>query len=124
MSHFTKIEVKIDSIKALEEALEQMGYESITGRHVMENDFNQSREVDLEVKDLPVGFVRNEEGEFEMEADWWGTGINGDDFAQEITQLHSKYKTLDSLKRDGWKIKKEETLEDGRIKLKVSRWSS
>jgi hypothetical protein len=124
MSHFTKIEVKIDSIKALEEALEQMGYESITGRHTMKNDFSQSREVDLEVKELPVGFTRNDEGEFEMEADWWGTGINGDDFAEELTQLHSKYKTLDSLKQDGWKVKSEETMEDGRIKLKVSRWSS
>jgi len=124
MSHFTKIEVKIDSLEALEEALEQMGYEAITGTHTMRNDYGQSREVELEVKDLPVGFIMNDEGELEMEADWYGTGINGDNFAQEVTQLHSKYKTLDSLKKDSWKVKKETTKEDGTIKLEVSRWSS
>jgi hypothetical protein len=126
MSHFTKIEVRFDSLEALKDALKQMGYSVIEGRHTMRNRWNDSREVDLEVAELrsQVGFTQNQDGTIEMHADWYGLGINHNEFTQQLTQLHSKYKTLDSLRRDGWKLVKETVADDGKIQLQVRRWVS
>ena len=129
MSHLTKLDLKLDSLSAVKKALEEMGYQvrQEDQRHTVDSKWGWNMDVDISAnKDgvqMPVGFRLNEEtGEIETQADWYDMDINQSEFEQKINQLHSKHKTIDTVKKKGYKVANATADENGKIKMKATRW--
>lgn len=125
MSHLVKVDVKVDNTEALKQSLEEMGYEVREGQHTL-SAWGWKMNCDFSIKkngrQLMVGFKELEDGTIKIEADWYGTGIGREKFQEDLNQLHSKHKTVNIVRKKGWKLGKEKVLEDGTIEIRASRW--
>src|SRR4030042_3611541 len=88
MSHFSRITTKFRHKLALIQGLEEMGYTvetdtTIKGYHGLHN-------VDIAVNKIQgygIGFARNNNGTYDMVADWWGiAGTGQKKIADELKQ--------------------------------------
>lgn len=126
MSHKTELKVNVDNQEALEQALEEMGFKVRKGKHTL-NAWDWKMDCDLSIlkdeKQLNIGFKKQEDGTFSVEADWWGTGINEKDFRDDLNQFHSKHKVSNWLKNNKYKVAYAEE-EDGCLVVTGTRWAS
>ena len=125
MSHKTPVQVNIDNERALIQALEEMGYEARVEKHELKA-FQWKMDCDVSVikdgKQLNLGF-KKVDNHYEMEADWWGTGINPKDFQEQLNQKHSKHKVKNWFLDNNYKVSYEEQ-EDGSLVVVGSKWRS
>jgi len=125
MSHLVSITVELDSMDAVAQALEEMGYDVRREQHTL-SAFGWKMNCDLSIKkngkQLMVGFKQNEDGSITSEADWYGSGINRDKFTKELTQLHAKHKTVNALNKRRWKVGEFVKQADGSLKATARRW--
>lgn len=135
MSHFTKLQTKIADPETLVSCLERMGLEVreagiITG-------YQGNRQAVEIIAHMPVGydigFVRNAEGYYDVVADWWG--VKGTDatlmrerLEQEMIALQNEIRreyaaatVIKEVQNQGFEIVKQETDEDGRIRILARR---
>src|SRR5919202_305429 len=104
MSHFTKVQTKISDLDCLKQALEDLQYTCREGEVRVRGWRGQWSEADLAV-DLGgpynIGFRKAAQGNYEVVADWWGVEV----------------------RRRGFSVAEDETLEDNTIRLVVRKWS-
>ena len=123
MSHFTTIKVRIKQGEVLHQILQELGYR--VECNVMVRGFAGDRTpaeyVIRQRNGYDIGFRRSGE-DYEIVADFWGLGIDGQKFINDISQKYA-YKTLmASVQAEGFNIEGEETLEDGTVRVVVGRW--
>jgi hypothetical protein len=125
MSHKVKIHANVDNEVALIQALEEMGYEVRKGPHKL-SAFDWTMDCDLSIvkngKQLNVGFKKVGD-KFEMEADWWNTGINPKEFEEQLNVGHGKHKVANWFLEKGYKVSYE-TAEDGSLVVVGKRWKA
>jgi len=127
MSVLKTINIKVDNIEALKQAIKELGYEFIEGRRTMHTVYGDSDEVILQLKDddteLPVGFIENDDGTYTMKADWYGLGINNEEFEQDLNVAYSKHKVINTVTQNGYSF---DTMNENQeeIELKFSLWES
>jgi hypothetical protein len=123
MSHYTKVDCKVDNMDALKKALSEMGYGYREGSHDI-TSYGQTRTLELSVlrdkAQMPIGWIK-EGSNLALEGDFYGTGINSVEFGNEVSRLHTKYKTEDWLKKKGYRVK-HEVDEEGRMVVVGSKW--
>lgn len=108
MSHFQVYECNVSNVDYIKKSLEEMGL-GYKENVVMTDWYKQNREAELAVvqngKVLPLGWLRNEEGELQLQADWFDCrGIRQQDFTQQLQQLHAKHQTLEVCEEAGWMV--------------------
>lgn len=123
MSHYTKVDCKVDNMDALKKALTEMGYGYREGSHDI-TSFGNTRTFEISIlkdnKQIPVGWI-NKENTLKLEGDFYMTGINSAEFGNEVSRLHTKYKTEDWLKKKGYRVK-HEVNEEGKMVVVGSKW--
>lgn len=135
MSHLTKVsDLKLNDLECIKSSLKEMGFDYIDGKHVMKTYFGEQKEVDLEVvkdsKSTEIGFIKNEEGQFEVETDEWGfggrVGISLNKFTESILMLHTKYKAIKEMEKKGFSVQSCKTVNingEEQIELVMANWS-
>lgn len=132
MSHLTKIEVKVDSMAAIEAALKEMGFginKNADGTKHRLKAYAWTMDCDISAtknnKQLYIGFAQDGD-QVKAQYDLYGSGVNASDFNQKLQQLHSKHKTIDIVKKNKWKVDEDniETDENGNIIMYASRWTA
>jgi len=122
MSHFTNVQVQIKSAKDIMECLTEMGYQLINVKTV--TGYGKMKEmVDFAVKTegYSIGFRRNNEGVFEIVADWWGVkGVTEKEFVSNLCIAYAEKKVRSFAQRKGFKLI-EESAESGKQFLLVRR---
>ena len=122
MSHFTNVQVQIKSAKDIIECLTEMGYQIITVQTV--NGYGNTKEmVDFAVKTegYSIGFRRNNEGVFDIVADWWGVkGVTEREFISNLCVAYAEKKVRSFAQRKGFRLI-EESVESGKQFLLVKR---
>jgi len=122
MSHFTNVQVQIKSAKDIIECLTEMGYQVINVKTV--TGYGKTKEmVDFAVKTggYDIGFRRNDEGVFEILADWWGVkGVTEKEFVSNLCIAYAEKKVKKFAQRRGFRIIEEST-ESGKQFLLVKR---
>ena len=122
MSHFTNVRVQIKSAKDIIECLTEMGYQVINVKTV-KGYGNTKQLVDFAVKTqgYDIGFRRNEEGVFEILADWWGVkGVTEKEFVSSLCVAYAEKKVKRFAQRRGFRVT-DETTELGKQFLLVKR---
>jgi nitrogen regulatory protein PII len=122
MSHFTNVQVQIKSAKDIMECLTELGYQVIAVQTV--NGYGKTKEmVDFAVKTegYSIGFRRNNEGVFDIVADWWGVkGVTEKEFVSNLCVAYAEKKVRKFAQRKGFRIIEEEA-QSGKQFLLVKR---
>lgn len=125
MSHFSQIKVAIKQGEMLHQVLQELGYRvechtEVRGYH---GDKTQAEYVIRQDNGYDLGFRRSAGyHQYELVADFWGAGINQQDFLNPILQQYA-YKTLmTSVQEQGFDVEAQETLEDGTVRVVVGKW--
>ena len=122
MSHFTNVQVQIKSAKDIIECLTEMSYQVVAVKEITGYESKKER-VDFAVKTqgYDIGFRRNNDGIFEIVADWRGVkGVTQDEFTSKLCVAYAEKKVRAFAQRKGFRLIEEST-ESGKQFLLVKR---
>ena len=135
MSHFSKIKTKISHKEYLINALEKLNYkfrQNSTCQGYGGNTIKADIVIDLSNTDYNIAFVKNNDNNYDLIADWYGIkGVDSSslisDIQDEITVIENKIKqeyayssTIEKLAEQGFSVD-EEVRENGEIKIRLTR---
>lgn len=132
MSHFTKCEMKITNLVALRRALEDLKLKFTT------NDQNQevqvrgwkgqkmNAEIAIDMGKYDIGVVKNDNGTYDLVADWWGVettqGTTEEEFSQQLNQRYAYQRVVQACEENGYEMAEQKDEETGEIKLVMKKW--
>lgn len=124
MSHFTKIQTKIQDLEMACQALAKMSLPFSRGPIKLKGWNNQARTVDLLVQpgqnSYGIGLLQNGET-FDIVADWMGVkGYTEESFAEALNQNYAYCCVVNRMQEQGFVIQTE-AKEKGAIKVTLSR---
>jgi hypothetical protein len=132
MSHFTKVETKINDLVSLKKALEQLGWQYThdeTGQGVTVRGYRgQTTRAELVINmgRYDIGVVKTESGNYELVADWWGVettkGLTEQEVVKELNAKYAYQRVVAAVEEAGYTIDQNSVTADGTVKLNVSKW--
>jgi hypothetical protein len=130
MSHFTKVATKINDLVALKKALDQLGWKykySEQGVEVRGYRGQKSKaEIAIDMGKYDVGVVKQEDGTYALEADWWGVettkGLTEAEVVKEVNAKYAYQRVLAAVEEQGYTIEANQVSADGTVKLSVGKW--
>jgi uncharacterized protein DUF1257 len=132
MSHFTKCDLKIKNLVALKKALADMGLtftEATAEQQVMVRGYKGAKinaEVSVDMGKYDIGVVQQQDGSYQLVADWWGIettrGTQEKEFVEELTQKYAYQQVVIACEEQGYTLEETKTEENGQIQLTVKKW--
>jgi hypothetical protein len=131
MSHFSRLKTKIKNKEILLQCLTEMGYQVTEGGTIKGYAGQQTVDLSIQVgRGYGIGFVMNNDGYYEMVADWWGvkgaapnellTALQGR--INRIQQAYAMKTVLSQTESQGFNLVEKIEERDGSIRLVVRRW--
>jgi len=134
MSHFTKCALKMTNLAAIKKALADMNHEyveaangqSVTVRGYRGDTLQAALSVNMGRYD--VGVIDNQDGTYDITADWWGVettkGVSEDEFKHQLSQRYQYHNVKQACEEKGYAVEEEVNEEDGSIRLVVRKWGA
>lgn len=124
MSHFTTIKVQIKNSEVLTDVLTELGHKVEVNTQVRgyQGDRTNAEYVIRRSNGYDIGFRKDGDDNYELIADFWGTGINQVQFVNEIQQKYAHKMLLNTAESQGYTIEAEEVMQDGTVRVVVGRW--
>ena len=130
MSHFTKVATKINDLTALKKALDQLGwkYSAATEGVTVRGWRGQTAkaEISIDMGKYDVGVVKQEDGTYSLESDWWGVettrGLTEEEIVKEVNAKYAYQRVVAAVEEQGYTIDQNAVQADGTVKLSVSKW--
>jgi hypothetical protein len=132
MSHFTKCEMKMTNLAALKKALEdlKLSYQAdeagqgVVVRGYRGDTLKAAMSIDMGKYD--IGVVENQDGTYDLTADWWGVettkGVSEAEFKDQLSQKYQYHNVKMACEEKGYAVEEELNEEDGSIRLVVRKW--
>jgi hypothetical protein len=132
MSHFTKCEMKMTNLAALKKALEdlKLSYQAdeagqgVVVRGYRGDTLKAAMSIDMGKYD--IGVIANEDGTYDLTADWWGVettkGVSEAEFKDQLSQKYQYHNVKMACEEKGYSVEEELNEEDGSIRLVVRKW--
>jgi hypothetical protein len=132
MSHFSKCALKIKNLVALKQALDDLGLTYTTSNAEVSafvrgwKGAKVEAELSINMGKYDIGVVKNEDGTYDLTADWWGVettqGISEQEFTEQLNQKYAYQCVMIACEEQGYATEDVKTEEDGTIKLMASKW--
>ena len=132
MSHFTKCDLKITNLVALKRALADLGHtftEAKDEAGVVVRGYKGAKlnaEVSIDMGKYDIGVVKQQDGTYELVADWWGIettrGTQEKEFVEELNQKYAYQRVVMACEDQGYTLEETKNEEDGKISLTVKKW--
>jgi len=130
MSHFTTVATKINDLVALTRALDKLKlkYTQAEEGVVVKGWRGQTSlaEISIHMGRYDIGVVKNEDGTYGLQADWWGiettVGKTEEEMVSELNREYAYQKVVIACESQGYRIDEQQVAEDGTIKLSVGKW--
>jgi hypothetical protein len=134
MSHFTKCALKMTNLAAIKKALEDMKLkvnyaedgQQVTVRGYRGDTLKAAASIDMGRYD--IGVIENQDGTYEVTADWWGVetthGMSEQEFQDQLGQKYQYHNVKQACEEKGYAVEEEVNEEDGSIRLVVRKWVS
>ncbi|MBA3819080.1 MAG: DUF1257 domain-containing protein [Deltaproteobacteria bacterium] len=134
MSHFTKCALKMTNLAAIKKALADMQLqytEAEQGQSVNVRGYRGDKlqaAISVDMGRYDVGVVDNQDGTFDITADWWGVettkGVSEDEFKNQLSQRYQYHNVKQACEDKGYAVEEEVNEEDGSIRLVVCKWGA
>lgn len=130
MSHFTKVATKINDLVALRKALDQLGWKYKYSEQGVEvrgyRGQTTKAEIAIDMGKYDVGVIKQADGTYALEADWWGVettkGLKEEEVVKEINAKYAYQRVVAAVEEQGYTIDQNAVQSDGTVKLTVSKW--
>ena len=132
MSHFTKCEMKITNLAALQRALAdlKLNYKTAEQEQGVEvrgwKGQKMNAEISIDMGKYDIGVVKNENGTYDMVADWWGIetthGATEKELSEQINQRYAYQRVVMACEEQGYTMEEQKNEEDGTIELVMKKW--
>jgi len=130
MSHFTKVATKINDLVALKKALDQLGWKYRASEQGVEvrgwKGQTTKADIAIDMGKYDVGVVKQEDGTYSLEADWWGVettkGLKEEEVLKEVNAKYAYQRVVAAVEEQGYTIDTNAVQADGTVKLSVSKW--
>jgi hypothetical protein len=130
VSHFTKVATKINDLTALRKALDQLGWKYKHAEAGVEvrgwRGQTSKAEIAIDMGKYDVGVVKQEDGTYALEADWWGVettrGLKEEEVVKELNAKYAYQRVVAAVEEQGYTIDENAVQKDGTVKLTVSKW--
>jgi hypothetical protein len=130
MSHFTKVATKINDLVALKKALDQLGWKYKHAEQGVEvrgwRGAKTQAEISIDMGKYDVGVIKQEDGTYSLEADWWGIettrGVKEEEVVKELNAKYAYQRVVAAVEEQGYTIDTNAVQKDGTVKLTVSKW--
>jgi hypothetical protein len=130
MSHFTKVATKINDLVALKKALDQLGWKYKHAEQGVEvrgwRGAKTQAEISIDMGKYDVGVIKQEDGTYSLEADWWGIettrGVKEEEVVKELNAKYAYQRVVAAAEEQGYTIDTNAVQKDGTVKLTVSKW--
>lgn len=132
MSHFTKCDLKITNLVALKRALADLGHvftEAKNEQGVEVRGYKGAKlnaEISIDMGKYDIGVVKQQDGTYEIVADWWGVettrGTTETEFVEELNQKYAYQRVVMACEEQGYTLEETKNEEDGKIALTVKKW--
>src|SRR5262245_35529524 len=111
MSHFTKCEMKITNLVALKRALEDLNLKFGEAKNEQGVEVRGwkgqklSAEMSIDMGQYDIGVVKNENGTYDLVADWWGVetthGATEKEFSEQLNQRYAYQRVMIACEEQG-----------------------
>jgi hypothetical protein len=130
VSHFTKVATKINDLVALRKALDQLGWKYKHSEQGVEvrgwRGQTTKAEMAIDMGKYDVGVVKQADGTYSLEADWWGVettrGLKEEEVVKELNAKYAYQRVVAAVEEQGYTIDQNAVQADGTVKLTVSKW--
>ena len=134
MSHFTSIRTQIKNLKPLIKALADLGFEDVEIHQTAKNLYGYQGDIRADTAEViirrnyigsasnDIGFKRQEDGSFEAIISEYDRTNYSQKWVNHLTQRYGYHCLMETAPLEGFSVEKEETLEDGTIRVVVARW--
>ena len=132
MSHFTKCALKMTNLVALKKALADMQLkitEAEQGQQVNVRGYRGDKlqaAMSIDMGRYDIGVIENQDGTYEITADWWGVettkGVSEEEFKNQLSQKYQYHNVKMACEDKGYSVEEEVNEEDGSIRLVVRKW--
>jgi hypothetical protein len=133
MSHFTKCELKITNLVALKKALADMGlnFTEATAEQQAEvrgyKGAKLNAELSVDMGKYDIGVVKQEDGTYQMVADWWGIEVTGhgtqQEFEEVVNQKYAYQRVVLACEEQGYTMEEVKNEETGQIQVTMKKWA-
>ncbi|MGN6108348.1 MAG: DUF1257 domain-containing protein [Kofleriaceae bacterium] len=134
MSHFTKCALKMTNLAAIKKALADMQLqftEAELGQTATVRGYRGDKlqaAISIDMGRYDVGVVDNQDGTYDITADWWGVettkGVSEEEFKHQLSQRYQYHNVKQACEEKGYAVEEELNEEDGSIRLVVRKWVS
>ena len=126
--------MKMTNLAALKKALAAMELkfneaeqgQSVSVRGYRGDKLQAAMSIDMGRYD--IGVVGNEDGTYDIVADWWGVettkGVSEEEFKNTLSQKYQYHNVKQACEDKGYAVEEEVNEEDGSIRLVVRKWVS
>jgi len=122
MSHITKLQTQMTDLDCIKEALQENNFNFSEGG-VAKAYGSRTIKGDLVVNNgraYDIAFVKQNNGTYSVEADWYSGGPTRQQFIKQITQSYAVAKTLKAVKKNPkLRVIKQEKLANGTRRIRV-----
>lgn len=84
--------------------------------------------ISIDMGRYDIGVVDNQDGTFDITADWWGVettkGVSEEEFKHQLSQRYQYHNVKQACEEKGYSVEEEVNEEDGSIRLVVSKWGA
>ena len=130
MSHFTKVQTQIKDLVCLRKALDQLGWKYKYSEQGVEvrgwRGQTTKAEMAIDMGKYDVGVVKQADGTYSLEADWWGVettrGLKEEEVVKELNAKYAYQRVVAAVEEQGYTIDQNAVQKDGSVKLTVSKW--
>jgi hypothetical protein len=130
VSHFTKVATKINDLVALRKALDQLGWKYKYDEAGVEvrgwRGQTMKADIAIDMGKYDVGVVKQADGTYALEADWWGVettkGLKEEEVVNELNAKYAYQRVVAAVEAEGYTIDTNAVQKDGTVKLTVSKW--
>lgn len=132
MSHFTKCDLKITNLVALKRALADLGHtftEATAEQQAVVRGYKGQKlnaELSIDMGKYDIGVVQQQDGTYELVADWWGIettrGTTETEFVEEVNQKYAYQRVLMACEEQGYNLEEVKNEETGTISLTMKKW--
>lgn len=134
MSHFTTIKTKIKDVNVLIKALNDLGHCNVEQYATPQPLYGYLGDIRPETAEVvirrkyvgsasnDIGFQRQADGSFKAIISEFDRRKYNEEWINSLMQRYGYYKLIESAADESFTVEEEETLEDGTIRVVISRW--
>ena len=103
-----------------------LGYKGDYIRNFFLNFAALTNDITIDMGKYDVGVVKQEDGTYSLEADWWGVettkGLKEEEVVKELNAKYAYQRVVAAVEEQGYTIDQNAVQKDGTVKLTVSKW--